>query len=690
MPNLLAGEKSPYLLQHAENPVEWHPWGEDAFSKARLEDKPIFLSIGYSTCHWCHVMEHESFEDEEVADLLNRNFVSIKVDREERPDIDQVYMTACQAATGSGGWPLSVFMGSDRKPFYVGTYFPKKSRMGMPGLMDIAGRISELWAGEREELGRVSERIARAIEPGEAEHAAELPGWDLQEKAAKALAGAFDRVWGGFGAAPKFPTAHNLNFLIRRHGRNPAADGLPMVEKTLLSMRSGGMFDQVGFGFHRYSVDEKWLEPHFEKMLYDQAMIALAYIDAFLATGNPFYARVTREIFEYAMREMLSPEGGFHSAQDADSEGKEGAFYVWTPEQVAEILGKDAAGVFCRAHGITSRGNFHDGTSIPHIPEPFEKLSVDLGMSLPELENLLEDGRGRLFDGRRKRVHPSKDDKILAAWNGLMIAALARGAQALGDARYTEAAVRAANFVLREMRNGAGRIYRRYRLGEAANPGYADDYAFLIWGLIELYETVFDVTWLAEAVRLQLEMSRIFGAPDGGFYFAGNDGEQMIVKEKPLYDGALPSSNSIAAMNLLRLGRMTGNPEFEKQADLLVRTFARQVSSQPVAYTQFLQALDFAHGPTREILIAGDLSAPGTREMVECVHRVYSPNRVLMLKESGTAGAELAKIAPFTDSVIPEEAGPTAYVCESFSCKNPARSVSELRAILQGRNQAVA
>ena len=689
MSNRLAGEKSPYLLQHAENPVEWYPWGEEAFKKARLEDKPVFLSIGYSTCHWCHVMEHESFEDKEVAELLNRSFVAIKVDREERPDIDQVYMNACQAATGRGGWPLSIFMGPDKLPFYTGTYFPKRGRMGMPGLMEIAQRIAELWVAEREHLGRAGEQIVQAIQPRGGPQAMELPGRDLAETAAKGFSSSFDRVWGGFGPAPKFPSAHNLSFLVRRHWRDPGSDALPMVEKTLFSMRAGGMFDQVGFGFHRYSVDEKWLEPHFEKMLYDQAMLALACTDAFLATGDARHGKVSREIFEYVLRDMPGPEGGFYSAEDADSEGMEGAFYTWTPEQIAGILGKDAAEIFCRAFGVTSRGNFHGGTSILHIPAPFEKLAGDVGMGLPELEKTLEEGRKSLFEQREKRVHPLKDDKILAAWNGLMIAALARGAQALGEGLYASEAARAANFVLREMRNDSGRIYRRYRRGEVVNPGYADDYAFLIWGLIELYETLFDVRWLAEAVKLQEEMSRIFGAPDGGFHYSGHDAEQMIVNEKPLYDAALPSCNSVAAMNLLRLGRMTGNPEFEKQADLLMRSFAREVSSHPDACTQFLQALDFAHGPTREILIAGDLAASGTREMVECVHRAHSPNRVLLVKDSGAPGEELAKIAPFAGSIACDVV-PAAYVCENFSCRNPARSVSELRAILEGRGEPVA
>ncbi|MGA2400688.1 MAG: thioredoxin domain-containing protein, partial [Syntrophobacteraceae bacterium] len=635
MPNRLAGEKSPYLLQHAENPVDWYPWGEEAFLKAKLEDKPIFLSIGYSTCHWCHVMEHESFEDDEVAGLLNRSFVTIKVDREERPDIDQVYMTVCQAITGGGGWPLSIFMGPDRKPFYAGTYFPKRSRMGMPGLMDVAGKIAELWAGEREQLGRISDEITRAIEPKRSEGLHQLPGPELLERTWRELARSFDPVWGGFGGAPKFPNPHNLTFLTRWHNRNPGSNAFQMVEKTLFSMRSGGIFDQIGFGFHRYSVDEKWLVPHFEKMLYDQALLALAYTDAFLATGDERYAKVVREIFEYVTREMQSPEGGFYCAQDADSEGKEGIFFTWTPAQVANILGKDAGDIFCRAYGITPQGNFEEGMSIPYIARSFEVLARDMGMGLPELENTLADGRRKLFDAREKRVHPLKDDKILVAWNGLMIAALARGSQALGDASYARAAVGAVNFILEKMKTANGRLYRRYRQGEVVNPGYADDYAFLIWGLLDLYETIFDVKHLSEAARLQEDMSRIFGDPDGGFSYTGNDGEPMILRERVIYDGALPSCNSVAAMNLLRLGRMTANPEFEKQADLLMKSFAGQVAARPAAFTHFMQALDFALGPAREILIAGDISSSATKEMIETVHRLYSPNRVLMLKDSG-------------------------------------------------------
>ena len=484
----------------------------------------------------------------------------------------------------------------------------------------------------------------------------QLPGLELMERTWRELARSFDPVWGGFGGAPKFPNPHNLNFLMRWHNRNPGSNAFQMVEKTLLSMRSGGIFDQIGFGFHRYTVDEKWLVPHFEKMLYDQALLGLAYTDAFLATNEQRYAKVVREIFEYVTREMQSPEGGFYCAQDADSEGKEGIFFTWTPAQVAEIIGKDAGDIFCRAYGITPQGNFEEGMSIPHIEKPFEYLARDMGMGLAELEKILEDGRKKLLEAREKRVHPLKDDKILVAWNGLMMAALARGSQALGEMSYARAAAGAADFILQKMQTPNGRLYRRYRQGELANPGYADDYAFLIWGLLDLYETIFDVRYLSEAVRLQEDMSGIFGDPDGGFYYTGNDSEEMILREKAIYDGALPSSNSVAAMNLLRLGRMTGNPEFEKQADLLIRSFSRQVAVLPGAFTHFMQALDFALGPAREILIAGDISSSATKEMIDTVHRLYCPNRVLMLKESGKSGEDLSKIAPFTGPITSGEA----------------------------------
>lgn len=683
MPNRLAGEKSPYLLQHAGNPVDWYPWGDEAFEKARREDKPVFLSIGYSTCHWCHVMEDESFEDHEVAALLNRHFVSIKVDREERPDIDQVYMTVCQATTGAGGWPLTVFMGPDKRPFFAGTYFPKTARFGSPGLMDVARSIADLWKNQRGRLDGISEEITNAIQPKPPEETGHALGRDILSRAHEQLRQTFDPVWGGFGSAPKFPTPHNAGFLLRWQKRDPASGAVEMVEKNLQQMRAGGIFDQIGFGFHRYSVDQKWLVPHFEKMLYDQALLAPVYLDAFLVTGNRGYARVAEEIFEYVLRDMKSPEGAFFSAEDADSEGREGLFYTWNPRQISEVLGKDAGELFCRAFDISPEGNFEDGLSIPHFPKPFEELAPELGMSVSGLEASLEESRRKLFAAREKRVHPLKDDKILLAWNGLMISALARGAQVLGDPSYAENARTAADFLLSTMRQ-SGRLSRRYRQGEVAHPACADDYAFLIWGLLDLYEAVFDLKYLSEAVGLQEEMLRNFwDVQNGGFEFTGKDSEEMIAKEKIIYDGATPSSNSVSALNLLRLGRMTGNTAWEDRADRLMKFFSGQVSLLPPAYTHFLQAVDFALGPTREIVIAGDPASGPVREMIATVNRPYMPNRVVMLKAKGAAGDELSRLAPFTAEIPAGEVGAAVYVCENFSCRKPVTNPAELESIFQ-------
>lgn len=684
MPNRLAGEKSPYLLQHSENPVAWYPWGEEALGMAAQEDKPIFLSIGYSTCHWCHVMERESFENEEVAALLNEHFISIKVDREERPDIDQVYMSACQAATGRGGWPLSIFMTPEGKPFYAGSYFPVQSRHGMPGFMDIIGQIARLWKEQRGQLDRIGGEITAAIQPQWTHNAPGAPWPDLLERAERELRKSFDPEKGGFGSAPKFPTPHNLNFLLRRHKKDPDSGAAAMVEKTADSMRAGGIFDQVGFGFHRYSVDRNWLVPHFEKMLYDQALVAMAYIDAFLATGAARHADSARKIFEYVLRDMKDPEGGFYSAEDADSEGREGTFYTWTPAEVEQVLDKEEAYIFCRAFGITNEGNFEEGRSIPHIAKRPDELEAGMGMKASEISALLERARPKIFEARKRRIHPFKDDKVLVAWNGLMIAALARGFQAMGDPAHAHAAIGAADFVLGRMQT-AGRLRRRYRQGEIAHSAFADDYAFLIWGLLDLYESVFEPKYLEEAVRLQMEMIRLFWDPsEGGFFYVGKDAEKMIVKEKPIYDGAVPSSNSAAALNLLRLARMTGDSAFEDKADILMKHFSAQVSLFAPAYTHFLQAVDFLVGPTRQIVIAGDLSTRQAQEMVGTVHRLFLPNRVLMVKSAEGNGDGIVKTAPFTAGLAPSDGGPTAYVCEDFSCRRPVTDSAELADALEG------
>jgi uncharacterized protein YyaL (SSP411 family) len=584
LPNRLISEKSPYLLQHAHNPVDWYPWGQEAFGKARGEDRPVFLSIGYATCHWCHVMAHESFEDKEVARLLNQFFVSIKVDREERPDIDQVYMSVCQALTGQGGWPLSIFMTPEGKPFFAGTYFPKRSRLGMPGFIELLTQITALWQRDRDRMIKAGEETNLAIQKKtESDFGGlSLTGQTL-ELGCRQLQKAFDPRWGGFGVAPKFPTPHHLTFLLRQHRRRRDPQVRTMIEKTLQNMRFGGIFDQIGWGFHRYSVDEKWFVPHFEKMLYDQALLAIAYTEAYQSLKNSFHARVSREIFSYVLREMISPEGGFYSAEDADSEGKEGLFYLWTRQQVQEVLGRDPADLFCRFHNITSAGNFEDGKNIPYLSISQEEFALKEKIGLEELETQLDWAREMLFSIRNQRVHPLKDDKILTSWNGLMIAALAKGGQALGDPVYVRAAEKAAWFILEKMRTPKGDLYRRYREGQVAYSGFLEDYAFFIWGLIELYEAVFDIRFLEEAVALNQRLIDLFWDREkGGCYFTAKDGEKLISRGKDLYDGATPSGNSITALNLLRLGRMTGNIDLEQKADQLFGNFSATVAGYPM------------------------------------------------------------------------------------------------------------
>jgi len=682
--NRLIHEQSPYLLQHAENPVDWYPWGEDAFQAAKEQDKPIFLSIGYATCHWCHVMAHESFEDEALAQLLNEHYIAIKVDREERPDIDRIYMSVCQIMTGQGGWPLSIFMTPEGKPFFAGTYFPKTTRMGIPAFKDVLKQIGTLWQNDRSRIAEVSQDITRAIQPG-AGSSTPVPamGLDTLGKGYIQLERAFDLSWGGFGRAPKFPTPHNLTFLLRWHKRSGNSMALGMVGKTLDAMRSGGIFDQVGFGFHRYSVDERWLVPHFEKMLYDQASLAMAYTEAYQATGKIKFAEVAREILTYVLRDMTAPHGGFYSAEDADSEGKEGLFYLWTPREVKEHLGSGLGDLFCRVFDITDAGNFEEGRSIPHVPVTLETFARKEGMDLKGLEAALEDARSRLFAVRKKRVHPLKDDKVLTSWNGLMIAALAKAYQVFGDQVYAAAARRAAAFILKNLKTAEGRLLRRYRQGNAAYPGYLDDYAFMVWGLIELYEATFEVSYLQEAIALNEAMIEIFwDEQGGGLYFTGKGNERLITRSKEIYDGALPSGNSVAASNFLRLSRITGNTDLERRAEELTRAFSGQVTERPMGCTQLMVALDFMVGPSQEIVIAGDPALETTRAMVKIIQRSFLPNKVLLLRAQGLEGKRLASLAPFVAAMRPMNGRPTVYVCEGYACKTPIRDIDSLKATL--------
>lgn len=684
--NRLQSEKSPYLLQHATNPVDWYPWGEAAFEKARREDKPIFLSIGYSTCHWCHVMAHESFENDEVAHFLNDIFVCIKVDREERPDIDHVYMTVCQMMTGSGGWPLSIIMTPDKRPFFAGTYIPKETVFGRMGMLDLIAKVHDIWKNHREEVLQAAEKITRTLEQSTQPYASESVNQNLIKNAFTKLKQNFDTVHGGFGDAPKFPAPHNLMFLLRfwEQSQNDAA--LQMVEKTLQAMRLGGIYDHIGFGFHRYSTDSYWLLPHFEKMLYDQALMALAYLETFQVTQNNFYAETAKEIFTYVLRDMTAPEGGFYSAEDADSEGQEGKFYVWSPEQIREALGKQDAEWVQDVYNIVEGGNFFDqatqkktGESIPFLAKSTAEIAADLDLKKAEFGNQLEQIREKLFRTRNSRVHPHKDDKILTDWNGLMLAALSRGYQVLDDPAYLTAAEKSAEFLLTKLRNQEGRLLHRYRDGEAAIPANLDDYAFVIWGLIELYQANFQARFLKIAQELtNLMIAHFADETAGGFFFTPNDTPDLLVRQKIIYDGAIPSGNSVAMMNLLRLSRMTGNSKYEQLADKLSRAFAREIKSFPSAHCQFMSALNLAHGKGFEVVIVGEPNARETRQMLNTLHRHYLPNMVVLFRPTTPKDPEITRLATFTKNQQCIDGKTTAYVCQNFQCKTPTTNITEM------------
>ncbi len=681
-PNRLIGEKSPYLLQHAYNPVDWYAWGDEAFEKAAREDKPVFVSIGYSTCHWCHVMERESFDDAEVARILNQHFVAIKVDREERPDVDNIYMSAVQALTGQGGWPLSVFMTPDRRPFFGGTYFPPEDRFGRPGFKRVLNSIVGLWEGRRDKVENAAERLIGSLRTA----SAPSDGQDLDEGllrgAFETYRSTYDSTYGGFGKAPKFPRSHTLSSLLRYWRRSGDPEALSMVTNTLDHMARGGMYDHVGGGFHRYSVDAEWLVPHFEKMLYDQAILARTYLEAYQATGDADYARTAREIFDYVLRDMTSPEGGIYSAEDADSEGEEGLFYVWTPEEVKAVLGDAAGDRFCAFYGVTEAGNFEGGKNILHIESPLKAFAERTGADAEALAGFLDEGRRALFAAREKRVHPFKDDKVLTAWNGLMISALSFGAQVLDEPRYGAAAERAADFVLKTLGRD-GRLLRRYREGEAGLRGYVDDYAFLVMGLIDLYETNFEPRYLREALRLNATMLELFwDEGGGGLFFTSDDGEPLVVRQKEIYDGAVPSGNSVAALNLLRLGQLTMDESLKERGRALMAAFGGQVARFPTGYPQMLIALDFAVGPGNEIVIAGDPGAEGTLKMVRAVRRPFLPNKVVALHPVGDEADAILDLVPFLRYQKVIDGRPTAYVCVNYTCNLPTTSVEELEGLL--------
>jgi len=689
--NHLSDSKSPYLLQHANNPVDWYPWGEEAFARAKKEDKPIFLSIGYATCHWCHVMEHESFEDETVARLMNEAFINIKVDREERPDIDQVYMSVCQMLTGGGGWPLTIIMTPDKEPFYAATYIPKESRYGRIGMVDLIPRIRQLWDSDRDKISATSRQILAGLEKMDTRSAGASLDEKVVDDAFTQLAGRYDATHGGFGSAPKFPSPQNLVFLTRYWSRTGNTSALQMVDHTLEQLRQGGVYDQIGFGFHRYSTDAEWLVPHFEKMLYDQAMLTTAYTEAWLATRNPVFERTVREIVAYVLRDMTSPEGAFYSAEDADSEGEEGLFYLWTLAEFEEILGKDDAAFAAAVWNLSADGNYTDevkgsrtGLNIPHLTNSTAAAAGTLNMTQEEFEQRLQQIRTRLFDVREKRVHPLKDDKVLADWNGLMAAALASAGRVFNEPEWIRAAERATSFVLDEMHTPKGRMLHRYRDGDASIHAFLDDYVFMTTAMLELYEATFDPKYLEQALELQQQTLELFWDKNrGGFFFTAADNEELLVRQKEVYDGAIPSGNSMAADNFVRLARLTGDNEHLQVADHIFAAFAGEAGRLPSAHCQLMIALQRGAGSSLEVVIAGDRGTADTAALIATVREMYLPHAAVLLVPPGQAGAAIRKLAPFAKAYEPVEGKAAAYVCQDFSCQLPTTDPEKLGRLLE-------
>jgi len=678
--NHLANEQSPYLLQHADNPVDWYPWGKEAFKKARELDRPIFLSIGYSTCHWCHVMEHESFEDDSVAKLLNDSFISIKVDREELPEIDHVYMSVCQAMTGGGGWPLTIVMTPAKEPFFAGTYFPKDKRGGRSGLFQILPMIADAWNSKRQDIMTSVGQVKNYLDQLNSKPAGNNFSTELINRAYDQFRNGFDEEYGGFFRAPKFPSPHNLIFLMRYHHSFDNKIALDMATKTLKQMRLGGIYDHIGFGFHRYSTDRHWLVPHFEKMLYDQAMIAMAYIEAYHITGEDIFAQTAREIFTYVLRDMTASEGGFFSAEDADSEGEEGKFYIWTEQEIKEVLGEDYGKEFNDIFSITTPGNYRD-----------ESSGKETRLNIPHLKNYntngsneFESAREKLFNIREKRIHPLKDDKILTDWNGLMIAALAKAAIVLDEPVYLDAAEKAAEFVLHSISKGE-RLLKRYRNGVAALDAHLDDYAFMAWGLLELYEATFATKYLSQSLDLMNIMVEDFwDDKNGGFFLGSDQSEKLIVRSKTAYDGAIPSGNSVAVMNMVKLTRITGNTNWAELAEKTIRAFSEDVNRAPTGYTLMLTGFMFDTQNSKEIVIVGDSRNRNTTKFLHTIRASYAPHKVLLFKDTSVSDNRLEQLANWTSTQNSINGKPTAYVCKNFACNQPT---SDLQTALSFINE---
>ncbi len=691
--NRLIHEKSPYLLQHAHNPVDWFPWGEEAFEKARKENKPIFLSIGYSTCHWCHVMEEESFEDETVAELLNSMFVAIKVDREERPDIDQTYMTAAQIMTGHGGWPLTIIMTPDKKPFFAGTYIPKESRFGRVGLIDLLKEINRIWREESEKVNEVAEKVSSLLLSSM--HVAENnEDHDLEELlqiGAQALEILYDDENGGFGKAPKFPTPHKLMFLLRIWLRTKDEKYLAIVEKTLQQMRKGGIFDQIGFGFHRYSTDQRWILPHFEKMLYDQAMLLLAYAEAFAATRDEFYKKVCLEVLDYLKDQLLAPQGGFYSAEDADSEGEEGRFYTWSLQELAEVLGEKEQEIVKTIFDLREEGNFAEeatgefiGRNVLFFSKNWDETAQALGIEEKQVLDKWKVIRRKLFTLRQKKIRPHKDDKILTDWNGLMIAALAISARILNDGEFLKLARNAAEFIIENMIDDDFLLLHRYRDGEAGIEGFLDDYAFLMWGLVELFETVQNPKYLMYATKLAERMVNDFSdSENGGFFFTTiAQSNEVLFRNKEFFDAAIPSGNSIAFYALLKLARITGTVKYERFAEKTLQAAIGLIKKAPQGFSMLLLGADFLVGPTFEVIIVARSRDQEMMRVYSKINSIFQPRKTVIIKIDSVDNKQLEVIAPYLGSYALDEEEIKIYVCRNQVCDAPTSDVEKALSLL--------
>jgi uncharacterized protein YyaL (SSP411 family) len=687
-PNRLIHEKSPYLLQHAFNPVDWYPWGEEAFSRAKAEDKPVFLSIGYSTCHWCHVMARESFEEPRVAALMNEGFVNIKLDREERPEIDHVYMTVALELMGTGGWPLTIVMTPDQRPFFAATYIPRESGLGLVGMLDLLPMISTAWRERREELlaaaGKVTVLLRMPPAGGGGESAREVVARTLAD-----LKSGFDPEHGGFGGAPKFPTPHTLIFLIKAFQGTRDPDLLSMAEKTLGAMHAGGIYDHVGFGFHRYAMDAAWLVPHFEKMLYDQALLAIAYTEAFRVTGRPFYRRVAREILTYVTRDLRGSEGAFSSAEDAESGGREGGFYLWTREEIGEVLSGTELSAFTGYYGICPDGNIPErartagsGENILHVAGPEDQVAAGIGISGDEFGTALASAMEKVRGARGRRPRPARDEKILTDWNGLAIGAFALAARVFGSGEYLEAAEGTAGFILSRLTTGEGRLLHRYLDGDAAVYGNADDYAHLAWGLLELYRATFDLRYLERALAVSDSLIEHFwDREQGGFFFTPDDGETLIARLKPVHDGATPSANSVALSNLLIISRLTGRTRYLDLARDLMGWYLREHAGSAASSTWMTASLDLALNPSIEVVVVGDPDAADTRALLQVINARSRPGVTVLLKPA-SGDPLLDALAPFTRGFTARPGGAAAYVCRNHACELPVTDPESLAAAL--------